>query len=38
MGTPEVHVLSAVGLGDLFKCNYSLTLFAPNGLSHNGIA
>lgn len=35
----EVHVLPAVGLGALFKCNYSLTPFAPNSLSRsNGLA
>lgn len=35
----EMHVLPAVGLGALFKCNYSLTPFAPNSLRHhNGLA
>lgn len=29
----DVHVLTAVGLGALFQCNYHLTPFAPKSLS-----
>lgn len=35
----EMHVLTAVELGAPFKCNYSLTPFAPNSLRcRNGVA